>query len=148
MSKLPLFGFFLLSCQEGGKTFICSTSSHVKRREEKYLHDNSSFGFNIIRVRVSNPEGKEQGGWVNKVFQWVSDMQHEPLCSNSYPVTMIPQTLISHQLARASQSLSSLIYKAGRTVFICWIIGKIKWDNVCEVFASTFPSPHTLAHTS
>lgn len=41
--------FYIIPCEE-------------KRREEKHLHYKSGFGFNIIRVRVSNPEGKEQGG--------------------------------------------------------------------------------------
>jgi hypothetical protein len=57
--RITLLGLFLLSCQEGGMIFICSTSSHVKRKEEKYQCYNSIFGFNIIRVRMSNFEGKE-----------------------------------------------------------------------------------------
>lgn len=69
--QVALFGFSLPSRQEGGKTFIWSASFHIERREEKYSHYNSRFGFQMIRVRMSHSEGKACNRGESTVFQWV-----------------------------------------------------------------------------
>lgn len=137
MSKLSYLAYSLWAVRKVGR--LTSVLHHPAWREEKFSHYNSSFGLNLIRVRMSHCGGEECES--PKSFRQceTSRTSLHILTPPSQP--QFPTAFTLPHLARASISLTFLTCEVGdSSIYLIGLLG-VHWDHVCNMSPCTFPFP-------